>query len=186
MFCIVSTDIFFEIYRVTATRNRVGVLLLATLLFAPAPCSAEDVVLAVGGEVKTGLKLTLTELKAMPVQTIEAKDHDGTVSTYQGVLLHDILHQAGVPEGEALRGPALTSCLLVKAADGYQVVFALPEIDPLFSDRKPLLAYRRNSVELGEKLGPLRLVVPDEKRQARWVKQVTAIEIIRVRSGSNP
>jgi DMSO/TMAO reductase YedYZ molybdopterin-dependent catalytic subunit len=147
---------------------------------------AEGVVLVVGGEVKTVLNLALNELKAMPATTVEVKERDGTVSTYEGVLVRDILHRAEVPEGESLRGTALALCLLVKAADGYEVVFALPEIDPLYTDKKLLLAYKRNSAELGDKTGPLRLVLPDEKRQARWVRQVKELEIIRVGSGAKP
>jgi len=102
------------------------------------------------------------------------------------VPLHEILRRADVPQGESLRGEALALCVLVKAADGYKAVFALPELDPLFTDRQVLLAYRRNGVGLDAKAGPLRLVIPDEKRYGRWVRQVTALEIIRVSAGVKP
>ena len=62
--------------------------------------------------------------------------------------------------------------LLVEAADGYRVVFALPELDPAFTERVVLLADHRDGQPLTPAEGPLRLVVPDEKRQARWVRQV--------------
>ena len=62
--------------------------------------------------------------------------------------------------------------LLVEAADGYRVIFALPELDPAFTERVVLLADHRDGQPLSTAEGPLRLVVPDEKRHARWVRQV--------------
>lgn len=67
--------------------------------------------------------------------------------------------------------------LLVEAADGYRVVFALPELDAAFTDRKVYLATRRDGKALTDKEGPFRIVVPDDKRPARWVRQVTALRI---------
>jgi hypothetical protein len=90
-----------------------------------------------------------------------------------------VLKAAGAQFGEALPGPALANYLLVEAADGYRVVFALPELDPAFSDRVFLLADRRDGKPMNEKEGRLRIVVPDEKRHARWVRQVTAMSIRR-------
>ena len=46
--------------------------------------------------------------------------------------------------GEATRGAVLANYLIAEAADGYRVVFALPEVDPAFTDFIFLLADRRN------------------------------------------
>jgi DMSO/TMAO reductase YedYZ molybdopterin-dependent catalytic subunit len=136
------------------------------LLSCAAFC-AENSALVVKGEVKTPLRLTMDELKAMPIAKVSVKDHVGSSAVYEGVPLHEILKKAGAPEGEALRGPALQLCVVVKAADNYKVVFSLAELDPLFNDKQVLLAFRRNGQELDAKAGPLHLVIPDEKRQAR-------------------
>jgi DMSO/TMAO reductase YedYZ molybdopterin-dependent catalytic subunit len=159
-------------------------LLLLVLLLVPSIGYAADTVLTVTGEVKTPLTLTLAELESMPAEMIGAKDHDGSTASYQGVSLHTILARAGVPQGETLRGAALRLCVLVKAADGYQVAFSVAELDPLFTDKETLLAYRRDGKELDSKAGPLRLVIPDEKRQARWVREVTGLEVVRVITAS--
>jgi hypothetical protein len=79
-----------------------------------------------------------------------------------------------------MRGKRLTSCLLVEAADGYRVVIALPELDPAFTDKLAVLAFLRDGKPLGEKEGPCRIVIPDEKRMARWVRQVTTLKIVDV------
>jgi hypothetical protein len=74
--------------------------------------------------------------------------------------------------GEKLRGSNMALYLLIEAADGYRVVFALPELAPGFTERVVLLADQRDGQPLSTTEGPLRLVVPDEKRHARWVRQV--------------
>jgi len=147
---------------------------------------AESEALIVKGEIKTPLKLTLAELKAIPTVKITATDHDGKTAVYEGVSLHEILRRAGVPQGESLRGTALQLCVVVKAADNYKVVFSLAELDPLFTDKQVLLAYRRDGAELDAASGPLRLVIPDEKRQARWVRQIKDLEIIQVSGEAKP
>jgi hypothetical protein len=74
----------------------------------------------------------------------------------------------------------LASCLLVEAADGYRVVIALPEIDPAFTDKQFVLAFLKDGKALDEKEGPYRIVIPDEKRMARWVRQVTMLKMVDV------
>jgi Oxidoreductase molybdopterin binding domain len=98
---------------------------------------------------------------------------------FEGVALVELLQQAGVPLGKDLRGDRMVTCVVVGAADGHRVVFALPEIDPAFSDRLILLADRRDQQPLAPREGPLRLIVPGEKRQARWVRQVTSVTVRR-------
>jgi hypothetical protein len=69
----------------------------------------------------------------------------------------------------------------VEAADGYNVVFALPELDPAFNDKQIVLAFSKDGKPLDEKEGPFRIVIPEEKRMARWVRQVTTPKIVDVR-----
>jgi Oxidoreductase molybdopterin binding domain len=99
---------------------------------------------------------------------------------FTGVSLKAVVEKAGVSLGESLRGKRLASCLLVEAANGYRVVFALPEIDSAFTEEQIVLAFLKNGKPLDEKEGPYRIVVPDEKRMARWIRQVTTLKIVDV------
>jgi hypothetical protein len=101
-------------------------------------------------------------------------------AVFEGVTLRSVLEKAGVGFGESFKGKRLASCLIVQAADGYRVVIALPELDPAFTDKKVLLVFLRNGKPLDEKEGPYRVVIPDEKRMARWVRQVTTLTIVEV------
>ncbi len=133
----------------------------------------------VGGEVSHPLKLSAADLAKLPRRTVNAKDHDGKAVTFEGVALVEVLRLAGVEFGEKLRGKSLALFLVVDAADGYRAVFALPELDPAFTDGIVILADSRDGKALPESEGHWRIVVPGEKRQARWVRQVVALTIRR-------
>ena len=140
---------------------------------------APDVLLTVGGEVDHPMKLTRADLDKFPRQTVRAKDHDGKEYTFEGVAVLEILQKAGLKFGDALRGKALATYLLVEATDGYQAVYALPEFDPPTNDRMILLADHQDGAAFPAAAGPLKIIVPGDKTHARWVRQVKSITIVR-------
>jgi hypothetical protein len=120
--------------------------------------------------------LTATQIANLPHVTVEAQDHEGD-ARFDGVPLSALLPAAGIPLGDALRGPRMAEVLLVSAADGYKVAFALAEIDPAFATRQIILADKRDGKPLDAKEGPFRIVVPGDKRPARWIRQVRELRI---------
>ena len=124
--------------------------------------------------------LSRTDLEALPHVNVTASDHSSAPVNFEGVTLRSVLEKAGVTFGESLKGKRLTNCLLVEAADGYRAVIALPELDPAFTDKQTVLAFLRDGKPLGEKEGPYRIVIPNERRMARWVRQVTTLKIVDV------
>jgi len=124
--------------------------------------------------------LSRSDLEALPHVKVTASEHSSAPVNFEGVTLRSVLGKAGVTFGESMKGKRLTNCLLVEAADGYRAVIALPELDPAFTDKQTLLAFLRDGKPLGEKEGPYRIVIPDEKRMARWVRQVTTLKIVDV------
>jgi DMSO/TMAO reductase YedYZ molybdopterin-dependent catalytic subunit len=148
---------------------------------APRPDSAATI--TVGGDVPRPVTLTTAELAKLPRRTVRASDHGKPPATYEGTPLAEVLRRAGLTLGRDLRGARLTSYVLVEAADGYRVVFALPELDSAFTDKVVLLADQVDGRPLPPDAGPLRLVVPDEKRAARWVRQVKAVQVVAGEGG---
>jgi len=135
--------------------------------------------LTVAGEVAHPLKLTTADFARLPHQKLTTKDTDGKTVTFEGVALGQLLQSAGLEFGEKLRGSSLALFLVVEATDGYKAVFALPELDPAFNDRTILLAETRDGKPLADAEGHWRVVVPDEKRHGRWVRQVIALTVRR-------
>ena len=141
--------------------------------------AGSPVLLEVRGEVSRPLAWSASEFAKLPRQTVRAQGHDRVESQFEGVSLFEVLSRAGVPFGKELRGQAVALYLVVEASDGYRAVFALPELDPAFSDRVILLADRRDGRPLPEPAGPLQVIVPGEKRHARWVRQVIRLRVGR-------
>lgn len=61
----------------------------------------------------------------------------------------------------------------------HKVVFGLPEFDPAFGNRVVLLADRRDGHALAADEAPLRLVIPDDRRRARWVRKITRMRVMQ-------
>ena len=135
------------------------------------------VALGVSGVGITSRNFTQQGLGSLPRAAATVKEQSGQQSIYEGVRVGDVLKSLGMEFGHALRGPRLADFLLVEAADGYRVVFALPELDPEFSDRVVLLADRCNGAPIAAKDGPFKIIVSDERRHARWVRNVTRLTV---------
>lgn len=150
-------------------------MIVACLVWASS-IQAQAPTVRIFGDVPKPLTLTATELAAMPRTKITASAHNET-GVYEGVTLRELLTRAGVPAGADLRGPALAKTVIVTGADGYRVAFGLAEFDPAFTDRVSILADRKDGGPLAENALPFQIILADEKRPARWVRQVVSIEV---------
>ena len=148
---------------------------------ATSPTSQPAFALRVDGEISKTLSLTAEDISRLPHQSATVTEHDGTKATYSGVALRDVLLQAGVPIGPGeLRGKSQGLFVVAEGADGYKVVIALPEIDAEFTDATILVADKRNGEALDAKSGVLKLIVPEDKKQGRWVRGLVALHVRRI------
>ena len=104
----------------------------------------------------------------------------GKEEVYEGVLLAELLKQAGLPQGEKLRGDLMASCLLAQGSDGYRVIFSLAETDSSFQNSEILIADKMDGQSIGSGTGPLRLIVPHDLRPGRWVRMLQSIKVVTV------
>jgi DMSO/TMAO reductase YedYZ molybdopterin-dependent catalytic subunit len=160
------------------------VAVLAQLLpWTPKTCaqsSATAAELRISGAVPTPLVLTVADLKKMPRKTLSVTNpHDKKTETYEGVLVEELLHRAGVPHGEQLRGAPLASYVIAAAEDGYRVVFSLAELASGIVESEAIVADTMDGAPLAAQQGPFRLVAPHEKRPARWVRMFKSITVVR-------
>ena len=152
------------------------IFFLAAFLYASS-VRAQSAAITVDGEVTHPLKLTAADFAKMKQVTVAAKDRDGKTHHYSGVAVSEILQEAGVTMGPQLRGENMSKYLLVKSGDGYEVLFSLPELDTAFSSRVIILANQVDGAPLPGGKGPFRIVVPGEKKPARWIWEVTSMTV---------
>ncbi|HWY57236.1 MAG TPA: molybdopterin-dependent oxidoreductase [Terriglobales bacterium] len=150
---------------------------LLALLVLPALAQCQQLTV----QPEPGKQVVLARADIETLQHIKVTTSaSGTSATFEGVALGAVLEKAGVGFGQTMKGKRLAPCLLVEAADGYRVVIALPELDPAFTDKQIILALSKDGKPLDEKEGPYRIVIPDERRMARWVRQVTTLKVVDV------
>jgi len=148
---------------------------LLITLFSAATAFSQTI--SVEGEVIHPLKLSAADIGKMPKKEITAADRDGKPHRYSGVPVTAILQQAGVTLGAQLKGENMSKYLLVKSGDGYEVLFSLAELDSAFTDRVIILADQVDGQPLPDGKGPFRIIVPGEKKPARWIWEVTTMAV---------
>lgn len=160
-------------------RSRLLALLSLTLALTQAPAQAApapgDAATHDAGAVH--IALDPTALAAVPHERIVAQAH-GQRLDCEGVVLAALLQAQHAMPTEPLRGAQLQRRIEVAARDGYIAVFTLAELDPTLGARRVLLVDRCGGERLAANVGPLRLIVPQDQRPARWVRQVRTITVI--------
>lgn len=125
------------------------------------------------------VELDAHTLAELPRQTAVLQDHGKQVN-YEGVLLHDVLVRSGMDFGKGLRGKLLSSYVIATGSDGYQVVYALADFDPSITNSAIILADKREGKPLDANEGPLRIIVPEDKKPARSVRLVKEIDVVQL------
>ena len=148
----------------------------AFLLAAIVPSTAGAQSLSLSGLAGPSVVVDAEAIRAMPHRTVTAAIH-GLSGAYSGVPLTLLLARVNAPQGETLRGPAMSDVVAVKACDGYRVVLTLPDIDPAFRDQTVIVADTLDGHPLDVHQGPFRLIVEGDKRAARSARCVTSIAV---------
>jgi Oxidoreductase molybdopterin binding domain len=139
-----------------------------------------SVALTVIDEAGVDHPLTASDIAQLPQQTVKVTSHDKEAE-FSGPSLVDVLKSCGVEFGEKLKGRRAPTVAVLDAADGYRVVISLLEIDPATTDSVAILADRRDGQPLGEKEAPYRLVIPGDKREIRWIRNLRSIHIVNLK-----
>jgi hypothetical protein len=123
-------------------------------------------------------RIKVEELKEIARKTVAVHNpHSNADEKYEGVELADLLTKYGAPLGKELRGPALANYVVATGSDGYKVVFSLAEVDPSFHPGNVLVADTMNGKPLDAHTGPFRLVVTEDQRPARGVRNLVSLEV---------
>ena len=140
--------------------------------------------LTVGLLDKSPRVLERSDIAKLPHKTVKIKSFGGKPSMYSGVPLKELLEQVGMVFSPERKQANLGSIVVVESVDAPSAVFAMAEFDSALTDKRILLADSKDGKPLAVPEGPFRIIVPEEKEPARWVKQVWAIYIVQISSPS--
>lgn len=161
-------------------RSSSGSLLIIALVFAiphaPAQSGPPSVRIIHASICDT--VVTIERLRQLPAHSVEIKGHDGQSATYTGALLMDAIGTGCPSVPAAEKRERIGMAVRVDAQDGYHAIIALMEADTSFREHPVLLTWARNGKALDEHDGPLQLIIPDDKRHARDVRQVKQLSIV--------
>jgi DMSO/TMAO reductase YedYZ molybdopterin-dependent catalytic subunit len=133
--------------------------------------------ISIEGDVEKPLKMTISDIGKLTQVEVKGKDKDGQEHVFKGTPLFDVIQAAGIPSGNK----SFLSYVQLTAADNYKVIFTLAEIDPVFTSQTILLATSVDGNPLPKGEGPFRVVAPNDKKHARWIREVTTINLVIVK-----
>jgi hypothetical protein len=126
------------------------------------------------------ITLSADALQSLPQQTVRVHNpHTKADETYQGVELSLLLARLDAPLGPKLRGNALSMYVVAEGTDKYRAIYSLAEIDPTFHTGTIIVADREDGQPIA-KDGPFKLVNTEDKRPARWVRNLASIQLSSV------
>jgi hypothetical protein len=141
-----------------------------------APPSAVDR-LELNGSGGQHVTISAADLQSMPRRTLQVHNaHTGAMETYQGVELSVLLERLDADLGQKLRGKALAMYVLAAGTDKYRALYSLAEVDPTFHNGTVIVADREGGQPIA-KDGPFKLVNTEDKRPARWVRNLASVQL---------
>ncbi len=140
-----------------------------------------DGALLVDGQVLNPLTLSAQTLQAdFAAHTVEARYHDGRQmvhTRFTGALLWEVIEAAQPHFNADVRNDRLSMFIVATGSDGYQAVISWGEIDPHSGNPSILIAYAENGKPIADELGGLRLVVPADNHDGRYVRGLVNISL---------
>ena len=154
---------------------------------AASPLRPED--LATSTLAVTGDGLRPTQFDAALLESLGGEDvgwaHHAETHVYRCVDLHAVLGHCGHEAGTG--GPGADprtkhagwrKAVRATAADGFDAVFSTAELMPEIGPSRALVAWRKDGAPIDSQEGPLRLLVPTDKKGSRSIRQLVRIDVL--------
>jgi DMSO/TMAO reductase YedYZ molybdopterin-dependent catalytic subunit len=138
--------------------------------------------LSLSGAVRTPGVFTLSSLESLPATTETVTYLAGgtpVTATFTGVSIWTLLMDAGIVTDPAIKNDILNYYVLATGSDGYEAIFSLGELDPMFggTGAPDLIAYLQDGMPLSAD-GFARVVVPGDDFGGRYVSNLVSLQVI--------
>lgn len=140
----------------------------------------ENLTFSVTGAVSRPTDWTVEELRrkfAGSIRTVEFTLKEKRYASHCLSLLQ-IVKASSIKTDPDRKNHAVCFAVIVRARDGYSACFSLAELQPDLGGRAAWVALDQDEKPLSPMEGPVKLVVPDDKKPARWVHAITSIVVI--------
>ena len=125
----------------------------------------------------TSWQLSRQDLHAMPQTSVTVHNvHRDRDETYSGVAVSDLLARCGLPFTKDSEKVIYHSYLRAKGTDGYFVIFSGSEIESAVHKGNVIVAVQQDGEDLKTE-GQFKLVATEDKRPARWVRNLLALTL---------
>jgi hypothetical protein len=134
----------------------------------------------VSGQVADPGIYNLSETTPVTIESVTYQAAGVSVSdTYTGTTLWSLLADAGGVTTTTAKNDILSKYVIATGSDGYQAVFSLGEIDPMFGNQSVLVAYADTAGQLGPNAsdGLARMVVPGDIAGGRYVSDLVSLQV---------
>jgi len=176
--------------RIVAAKDNFGgryVSNLASLAVGTAPSNPSrgggtTTQFSLSGTIQNPGVFTLSNLEALPATTETVTYLAGgtpVTATFTGVSLWTLLTDAGIITDPVVKNDILNYYVLATGSDGYEAIFSLGELDPMFggTGAPDLIAYLQDGTPLGAD-GFARVVVPGDYFGGRYVSNLVSLQLI--------
>ena len=135
------------------------------------------VTVTAGGKSTT---LTMADLQAMPQRTLRVHNgHNNQDETYTGIGMSDLLAKFGLTLDNGGAQKVYHSYVRATGTDKYWVLYSATELEPAIATWDSILAIAMDGKPI-EADGAFKIVAGGERRPARWVTNLTALNIVTV------
>ncbi len=159
-------------------RSPLVAMAVAAAVFTAPVAAQSAATLTVVGKAGTSRDYTMAELSAMPRIEVVVEESGSSRTVSRGPSIREPMTRQGAPSGQALRGRAKLLAVVAEASDGYRAGYMLSEIDEQFGGRVAIVALTQDGRPLPARDGPLRVVVPEDRHRARWVRQLVRLRLV--------
>jgi len=135
------------------------------------------------GAINTPAKYDLAMLRALKNTevTVQTQGPNGqTTTTYGGVLLNDLLINAGIQLNKQSKNDISHKGFIAVGSDGYSALVVGGEIAPKFANNHILVAFTSDGKPLGNSDGFARLVVPGDSAAGRFVSNLVELQVVDI------
>lgn len=141
------------------------------------PAAQPSTSLTVTGLSGTSKTLSPADFKALPHVTVNVHNvHTNKDESYSGVAVKDLLAMVAPAKGEGPKVSGNMTLIIAGATDGFQVAITLCDTNPDCRNGQSIVADALDGAALTQD-GAFKLVLSEDKRPARWARNLQSLTV---------